>query len=288
MDRSRLPLNALRSFEAAARHLSFTRAAIELCVSQGAISHQVKALEDLLGAPLFRRLPRGLALTDEGQALIPVVADAFDRVGAMLDRFSEGRFQEVLTIGAVGTFATGWLLGRLPLFLQAHPEIDLRLMTNNNRVDLAGEGLDMAIRFGEGAWHGTHAERIMAAPMTPLCAPGVAVRLHDAADLAREARLRSYRADEWPRWFAAAGLPPPAMRGMVFDSSLAMAAAAVSGAGVALLPSAMFARELLAEQLVRPFSCEVDVGQYWLTRLQSRTDTPAMAAFRRWILAEAG
>ncbi|MES2057360.1 MAG: LysR family transcriptional regulator [Pseudomonadota bacterium] len=288
MDRSRLPLNALRSFEAAARHLSFTRAAIELCVSQGAISHQVKALEDLLGAPLFRRLPRGLALTDEGQALIPVVADAFDRVGAMLDRFSEGRFQEVLTIGAVGTFATGWLLGRLPLFLQAHPEIDLRLMTNNNRVDLAGEGLDLAIRFGEGAWHGTHAERIMAAPMTPLCAPGVAVRLHDAADLAREARLRSYRADEWPRWFAAAGLPPPAMRGMVFDSSLAMAAAAVSGAGVALLPSAMFARELLAEQLVRPFSCEVDVGQYWLTRLQSRTDTPAMAAFRRWILAEAG
>ncbi|MGH6615237.1 LysR family transcriptional regulator [Sphingomonas sp.] len=288
MDRSRLPLNALRSFEAAARHLSFTRAAIELCVSQGAISHQVKALEDLLGTPLFRRLPRGLALTDEGQALIPVVADSFDRVGAMLDRFSEGRFQEVLTIGAVGTFATGWLLGRLPDFLQAHPEIDLRLMTNNNRVDLAGEGLDMAIRFGEGAWHGTHAERIMAAPMTPLCAPGVAVRLSDAADLVREPRLRSYRADEWPRWFAAAGLPPPGMRGIVFDTSLAAAAAAVSGVGVALLPSAMFARELSAEQLVRPFACEVDVGQYWLTRLQSRADSPAMTAFRRWIVAAAG
>ncbi|QNQ10253.1 LysR family transcriptional regulator [Sphingomonas alpina] len=288
MDRSRLPLNALRSFEAAARHLSFTRAAIELCVSQGAISHQVKALEDLLGTPLFRRLPRGLALTDEGQALIPVVADSFDRVGAMLDRFSEGRFQEVLTIGAVGTFATGWLLGRLPDFLQAHPEIDLRLMTNNNRVDLAGEGLDMAIRFGEGAWHGTHAERIMAAPMTPLCAPGVATRLNDAADLVREPRLRSYRSDEWARWFAAAGLPPPGMRGIVFDTSLAAAAAAVSGVGVALLPSAMFARELSAEQLVRPFACEVDVGQYWLTRLQSRADGPAMTAFRCWIMGVAG
>src|SRR3954463_10868517 len=105
MDRAQLPLNALRAFEAAARHLNFTRAAIELCVSQGAVSHQVAALEERLGTPLFRRLPRGLALTDEGQALVPTVADAFDRIGATLDLYADGRLREVLNVGVVGTFA---------------------------------------------------------------------------------------------------------------------------------------------------------------------------------------
>jgi LysR family transcriptional regulator of beta-lactamase len=127
MDRAQLPLNALRAFEAAARHLNFTRAAIELCVSQGAVSHQVATLERRLGVPLFRRLPRGLALTDEGLALVPVVADAFDRVGATLDRFAGGRYREVLNLGVVGTFASGWLLERLPDFGRVHPEVDLRL-----------------------------------------------------------------------------------------------------------------------------------------------------------------
>jgi LysR family transcriptional regulator of beta-lactamase len=283
MDRAQLPLNALRAFEAAARHLSFTKAAIELCVGQGAISHQVKALEDRLGAPLFRRLPRGLALTDEGIALVPVVRDAFDRVGAVLDRFDGGRFREVLTIGVVGTFATGWLLPRLADFERAHPEIDLRLLTNNNRVDIAGEGLDLAIRFGDGAWHGTHAEPILDVAMTPLCAPALAQRLAEPIDLARMPLLRSYRADEWPRWFAAAGAPCPPIRGAVFDSSPTMAVAAAAGFGVALLPAALFATDLAAERLVRPFAQEVATGRYWLTRLHSRLDTPAMASFRCWI-----
>ena len=116
MDRAHLPLNALRAFEAAARHLNFTRAGLELCVSQGAVSHQVALLEERLGVPLFRRLPRGLALTDEGHALVPVVADAFDRIGVTLDRYADGRLREVLTLGVVGTFAAGWLLRRLERF----------------------------------------------------------------------------------------------------------------------------------------------------------------------------
>src|SRR4051812_8234000 len=183
MDRAHLPLNALRAFEAAARHLNFTRAAIELCVSQGAVSHQVALLEQRLGTPLFRRLPRGLALTDEGQALVPVLADAFDRVGATLDRYAGGRFREVLTVGVVGSFAGGRLLERLDDFARAEPQIDLRVLTNNNRVDLAGEGLDLAIRFGDGAWHGTHAAPILDAPLTALCAPAVAARLRAPGDL---------------------------------------------------------------------------------------------------------
>lgn len=287
MDRSRLPLNALRAFEAAARHLNFTRAAIELCVSQGAVSHQVAALEKRLGTPLFRRLPRGLARTDEGATLVPVVADAFDRVGATLDRFSDGRYRETLTVGVVGTFAAGWLMERLDAFYTAHPEIDLRLLTNNNRVDLAGEGLDLAIKFGDGAWHGMHAEPIMAAPFTPLCAPAIAVRLSSPASLSQEVLLRSYRADEWPRWFEAAGTPCPVLRGPVFDSSVASVAAATAGLGIVLVPSSMFARELSAERLTRPFAQEIDNGRYWLIRLQSRRDTRAMTAFRAWLIQAA-
>ncbi len=136
------PLNALRAFDAAARHLNFTRAAIELCVSQGAVSHQVAQLEQRLGTRLFHRLPRGLALTDEGHVLVPVLAEMFDRVGATLDQYGDGRVREPLKVGVVGTFATCWLLPRLDAFARAHPAIDLRLSTNNNRVDLAGEALD--------------------------------------------------------------------------------------------------------------------------------------------------
>jgi LysR family transcriptional regulator of beta-lactamase len=283
MDRSHLPLNALRAFEAAARHLNFTRAAIELRVSQGAVSHQVALLETRLGVRLFRRLPRGLVLTDEGNALVPVLAESFERIGATLERYADGRLREVLTVGVVGTFATGWLLGRLDDFAVAHPHIDLRVMTNNNRVDLAGEGLDLAIKFGDGAWHGTHAEPIMPAPLTPLCSPLVVARLGGVEALKRERLLRSYRADEWVRWFEAAGAVCPPLRGPVFDSSIAMVAAAMTSGGVALAPVAMFGRELAAERLVRPFDVEIAMGSYWLIRLMSRPDTSAMRVFRTWL-----
>jgi LysR family transcriptional regulator of beta-lactamase len=285
--RPHLPLNALRAFEASARHLSFTRAGLELFVSQAAISHQIKGLEARLGVALFRRLPRGLALTDEGAALVPVLSEAFERIGGTLERFADGRFREVLTLGVVGSFAIGWLLPRLGDFARFHPEVDLRLLTNNNRVDLAGEGLDFAIRFGAGAWHGCEATPLIETPLTPLCAPAVAARLEGPADLARETLLRSYRADEWPLWFATAGCPAPRIRGPVFDSSPVMAAAAAAGAGIALLPAQMFARELATETLIRPFEAELHAGGYWLTRLHSRAETAAMRAFREWIVAQA-
>lgn len=287
MDRAQLPLNALRAFEAAARHLNFTRAGVELCVSQGAVSHQVAQLERSLGMPLFRRLPRGLALTDEGQALVPVLADAFDRIGATLNRYASGTLREVLTVGVVGTFAVGWLFARRDEFAIAHPHIDLRILTNNNRVDLAGEGLDFAIRFGDGAWHGTDAQPIMEAPLAPLCAPAIAARLTDVRALSNETLLRSYRADEWARWFAVVGNPCPPLHGPVFDSSALMIAAAVAGMGVALAPPKMFGHELRTERLVQPFAAEVTTGQYWLTRLMSRGENPAMRDFREWLIATA-
>ena len=287
MDRPQLPLNALRAFEASARHLSFTRAAAELCVTQAAVSHQVKALETRLGATLFKRLARGLVLTDEGQALLPVLSDSFDRMARAMQRFHDGAVREILAIGVVGTFAVRWLLPRLAAFREAHPLIELRLQTHNNKVDLAAEGLDMAIRFGDGAWHGVRADAILTAPLTPLCTPYFAARLESPRDLASLPLLRSYRRDEWPAWFAAASTEPPSPSGPVFDSLSLMVHAAAQGAGVAIAPPIMFGRELHARQLVQPFPVTVDVGGYWLTSLRSKPLTPAMEAFRAWCLEPA-
>ncbi len=278
-------LNALRAFESAARHLSFTIAARELTVTQAAVSHQVKALEQRLGVTLFRRTSRGLVVTDEGLSLLPTLNDTFGRLNALISEFDGGRRREVLTVGVVGTFAIGWLLPRLATFEALHPFVRLRLLTNNNRVDIAGEGLDYAIRFGDGAWHGTAVDLIMAAPMTPLCAPHVARGLHVPADLRGVPLLRSYRLQDWLAWCAAVGLDDLPIRGPVFDSSTLMAQAAMLGYGVALVPPAMFERELAGGSLVRPFSIEIDSGSYWLSRLNTRHSTNAMTVFREWILA---
>lgn len=287
MLRSHLPLNALRAFEASARHLSFTRAAIELCVTQAAVSHQVKSLEAQLNVTLFKRLPRGLMLTSEGESLLPVLRDAFDRIALTLDQFEGGHYREVLTVGAVGTFAVGWLLPRLADFHSRYPLIDFRLSTHNNRVDVAAEGLDYAIRFGAGAWHGTDACPLLEAPLTVLCVPQIAEQLRSPADVLKHTLLRSYRADEWSLWFQAAGLPSDTRvpRSVVFDSSLAMMEAALQGAGVALAPALMFSRQLENDVIRQPFEVGITTGSYWLTRLQSRAETSAMVAFKGWLQA---
>lgn len=284
MVRPYLPLTALRAFEASARHLSFTRAAIELRVTQAAVSHQVKLLEQRLGVSLFRRLPRGLLITDEGLALLPTLSDSFDRIAGMLDNFDAGHVREVLEVGAVGTFAVGWLLPRLRDFRERHPFVDVRLSTNNNRVDLAAEGLDYAIRFGNGAWHDTDAEALFEAPLSALCIPEIAETLREPGDLVRQTLLRSYRSDEWPAWFEAAKVTAATIRGPVFDSSLTMVEAALQGEGVALAPPMMFSRQLAAGALQQPFGVTLSTGRYWLTRLKSRNPTSAMRVFRTWVV----
>jgi LysR family transcriptional regulator of beta-lactamase len=286
MIRPHLPLNALRAFEASARHLSFTRAAVELFVTPAAVSHQVKSLEAQLNVTLFKRLPRGLMLTSEGETLLPVLRESFDRIAETLERFEGGHYRDVLTVGAVGTFAVGWLLPRLADFQEKHPFIDLRLSTNNNRVDVAAEGLDYAIRFGAGAWHGIEALRLIEAPLSVLCVPELARQLNSPEDLLKQTLLRSYRTDEWPEWFLACGLPPNTAptRNIVFDSSLAMMEAALQGAGIALAPPLMFSRQLAAGAIEQPFAIGITTGSYWLTRLQSRPETAAMAAFKEWLL----
>ncbi|MGA0599733.1 transcriptional regulator GcvA [Caulobacter sp. KR2-114] len=281
-----LPLNALRAFEAAARHLSFTRAADELCVTQGAVSHQVRALEARLGVTLFRRMARGLALTDEAEALIPALSQAFGRIGDLLDEVQAGKAHQALTLGVVNTFAVGWLLPRLDAFRAAWPFIDLRLRTHNNKVDLLAERLDGAIQFGDGVWPGLEAQPLMHGALSPLCSPRLARGLGGPADLAQLPLLRSYRADEWPRWFRAAGIEPPPMKGPQFDSSIAMVAAAQQSAGVALAPPAMFAYDIRGGRLVQPFDISVQTGAYYLTRVAGRPASEALQAFTAWVLAQ--
>lgn len=290
MVRQFLPLNGLRAFEASARHLSFTRAAIELCVTQAAVSQQVKGLEKRLGVSLFQRLPRGLKITAEGEALLPTVTSSFDQMAITLDRIEAGQVRELLFLGVVGTFAVGWLLPRLREFQKRHPFIDVRVSTNNNRVDMAAEGLDFAIRFGQGSWHGTDAFRLFEAPLSPLCTPKLAETLKSPTDLADATLLRSYRSDEWATWFAAAGVTPVAQvnAGIVFDTSLGMMEAALQGLGVALAPPSMFSRHLASGAIVQPFPVTISLGSYWLTRLQSKPPTPAMQAFSDWMFTNIG
>ena len=281
-----LPLNALRAFQVSARHLSFTQAAAELHLTQAAVSQHVKNLERRLGVQLFRRVPRGLVLTDEGLALVPVMTESFERMAHALDGM-EGRGKaprQVLSVGVVGTFAVGWLLPRLRDFQALHPVVDLRLYSNNNRVDLAAEGLDCAIRFGDGHWHGIRAQALLSAPLSPVCAPAVAARLRQPSDLLREPLLRSYRDEEWPHWFQAAGLTTPRLEGSRFDSSLVLADAAAQGAAIALLPTRPFEREFVSGRLTRPFPLQVETGRYWLTTLASRRTSAALDAFSAWLI----
>jgi LysR family transcriptional regulator, regulator of gene expression of beta-lactamase len=218
--------------------------------------------------------------------LLPDLSQSFDRIADLLEHFAGGRVREVLNLGVVGTFAVGWLMPRLHAFHAAHPYVDLRLSTNNNRVDIAAEGLDYAIRFGDGAWHGIESEKLLAAPFAPLCTPEIASRLAEPCDLKRETLLRSYRSDEWPLWFTAAGVDAPAIKGPVFDSSWTMIEAALMGLGVALAPPLMFQRHLVEGTIAQPFPIGVETGSYWLTSLKSKQPTPAMRAFRDWITTQ--
>lgn len=284
MPLARYSLNNLHAFAAASRHLNFTRAADELCVTQAAVSHQIKALEQQVGTPLFLRTARGLQLSDEGARIAPLLQAAFEQVERALALLDHPMPPERLTVAVVGTYAHGHLLGRLPDFQRRFPRIELRLQTHNNKVDLAAETLDAAIRFGDGAWRSEDALPLQAAPLAPLCTPRLAETLRRPDDLRGPVLLRSYRTDDWAAWSRAAGCAPLAARGPQFDSSVLMVQAAMAGSGVALAPAGMFGREIAEGRLVQPFNVTVDVGRYWLTRSLRREPSAALLAFRGWLL----
>ena len=244
------PLNALRAFESAARHLSFTRAADELHVTQAAISHQVKGLEERLGVKLFRRLPRRLLLTDEGQALLPDLHDAFNRLALAVERISARSATGTLTVSSMTTILMTWLVPRLPRFQEAHPEIDVRLMTTQRLVDFTREDIDVAIRFGTGKWPGVKSERMFGEVLTPLCGKRFIEEIKSPADLRDLPLIRSTEEDEWPIWFAAAGVAAAEVtRGPIFDSTKIAVEAAKDGLGIVMGPPTLFAEDRKSTRL---------------------------------------
>ncbi|WP_120510354.1 LysR family transcriptional regulator [Photobacterium salinisoli] len=290
MNITHLPLNAMRAFLVSAKHLNFTKAAVELCVTQAAVSQQVKMLEAQLGVSLFIRQSRGLNLTEEGSILLPVVKGAFENLSEAMDMLMQGIHREVVSVGVVGTFAVNWLLPRLADFQVRYPLIDLRISTHNNKADPVAEGLDYLIRFGKGSWHATEATELFPAPLTVLCPPGIGLALSSPRDVLNYTLLRSYQPDEWSLWLneAKVAVPKAKLSAIVFDSSIAMVEAAMQGYGVALAPSVMFERLLTEEKLVQPFDIYLHKGSYWLTKLHAQKESQAQINFKQWLLAQAG
>jgi LysR family glycine cleavage system transcriptional activator len=286
------PLAALRAFEAAARHLSFTRAAGELHVTQTAISHQIRALEDLLGVKLFRRLPRGLVLTEEAQRYLPAVRDAFDRIDAATAELIAARGGGPVTASVVPSFAARWLVPRLGRFRAAHPEIDLRISASLHLVDFAREDVDLGIRMGRGHYPGLRVDRLFGESLTPVCAPTL---LEGSAPLRRPEDLRHHvllHEDDytgWQLWLELAGVEGvDARRGPIFTDAAMVVQAAAEGQGVALGRMALAAWDLAAGRLIRPFDVSMphDIA-YYLVCPEASAERPRVAAVRAWLLAEA-
>jgi LysR family transcriptional regulator, glycine cleavage system transcriptional activator len=286
------PLSALRTFEAAARHLSFTRAADELHVTQAAVSHQIKALEEHLGALLFRRLNRRLLLTEEGQLLMPSVRRAFDELAAGVGRVRERCCGGTFTISTTPSIAANWLAARLGRFQALRPEFEIRLMATPRLIDFAREGVDCGIRYGFGDWPGLRAERLFSATLTPVCSPRLLEGpepLKAPADLARHTLLHALDdMDDWRLWLRAAGAPNvDPQRGPKFETLPLALEAAVSGTGVAISRGPLAAGHLASGRLVRPFDFVLPSEcAYYFVVPEVSADQPKIRAFRDWLLAE--
>ncbi|HVM82805.1 MAG TPA: transcriptional regulator GcvA [Candidatus Binatia bacterium] len=286
------PLTAIRAFEAAARHQSFTRAAAELGMTQAAVSYQVKLLEDRVGKPLFHRLTRRVELSDAGRRLAPAIAEAFETLHAAFAEMRE-RDDSVLAISAVHTFATNWLVPRLGGFQKSHPEIAVRIELSGRAVDFTREEFDIGLRGGRGVWPGLRSHQLIPITFTALCAPDFIERhgpFREPADLLRAPRLDAH--DEWWRlWCQTAGIvqpPPPAPSNVSLDVQSLLGTAAIAGQGVAILMPAFFKADIAAGRLVQPFDLVATDGtSYWLVYPEARQGARKIRAFRDWILDEA-
>jgi LysR family glycine cleavage system transcriptional activator len=291
---ARLPsLNGLRAFEAAARHLSFTRAASELNVTQTAISHQIRRLEQELGVRLFVRQNRALELTAEARDYLPGIRAAFNDLRLATDRLLRRGNDNVLTVSTLASFAAKWLLPRLSNFQDSHPGIDVRITTSTGLVDFGDGNVDAAIRYGRGHWPGVRADWLMADEVFPVCSPAL---LSGQRPLRRPEDLRDHvllhtsntGSDDWRQWLTAAGLPSDisTQRGLTFDLIFMTVQAAIDGVGVAMGRTTYVKDDIAKGRLVVPFTIALpaDAG-FYLVSPDGKADPPALAAFRAWLSA---
>jgi LysR family glycine cleavage system transcriptional activator len=292
------PLNALKAFEAAARHESFTRAAKELCVTQGAVSHQVKALERELGLKLFNREHQRLAITEAGRAYLAIVRDAFDRISAGTQRLLQRQSGGVLSVSVSPNFAAKWLVPRLGRFADTHPEIDLRVSAQPHHVDFAREDIDLAVRHGDGSATGLHAIRLCTEELFPVCSPKLLNDrnpLRGPFDLGRQTLIHVAESPGWAswhgwrQWLDFAGISGvDSSRGLVLDQASMAIDAAVDGQGVALSRSALVTWDLLGGRLVQPFDIAMPAPfGYFIVCPSATAKLPKIVAFSEWLLAEA-
>jgi LysR family glycine cleavage system transcriptional activator len=291
------PLNALRAFEAAARHLNFSRAADELSVTPGAVSQQIQNLEDYVGAALFKRTPKGLLLTDAAQTALPALREAFDRLAEAASLLTAAVDGRRLTLTAPPSFATKWLVPRLGAFEQAHPQVDVWLSAAIELVDLAAGEVDVAIRYGAGRYPGLEVKRLFAEAVIPVASPEhlAAQPLNSPSDLANHILLHDGSPDfddscpDWSMWLAARGLKNiDGMRGPRFNQSSLVIEAAVNGRGVALAKRTLAQADLEAGRLVAPLQIATAVDfAYYLVHPKAKGRLPQVKAFVSWIEAEA-
>lgn len=282
-------LNALQMFEAAARHLSFTLAARELNVTQTAVSHQIRRLEEQLGVALFVRRNRRLALTREAEEYVPAIRSAFEDMRQATGRLRRFRPDNVLTVSTTMSLAAKWLVPRLGGFQEANPGIEVRISTSMRLVDFRAEAIDVAIRFGHGDWPGLRVDWLMAEDIFPVCSPALLPGLRAPADLARHTLLHvDTRRDEWQLWLTAAGAPEAltARPSLSFDQRLMAVQAAMDGLGVALGYQRMVEADLAAGRLVAPFMgvqfSERPAG-YYIVAPKETAEMPKIARFRNWL-----
>ncbi|HEX5320292.1 MAG TPA: transcriptional regulator GcvA [Stellaceae bacterium] len=289
------PLSALRAFESAARHRSFSKAAEELSVTPAAISHQIAALEADLGVPLFRRMNRAVELTPSAKELLPGLTEAFDGIRAAVRRLRAHTDTGTLTVTASPSFAGKWLVVRLHRFQALHPEIDVRISASDNLVDLAAGDFDMGIRYGTGRYPGLVVEKLMQNEVFPACSPeliksGPPLRTPD--DL-RHHRLIDVQAGDplmptWAMWLRAAGVADIPGPSLTFSGSHLALDAAIAGHGVVLAYSTIAAADLAAGRLVRLFTLSLsDQFAYYIATAPGALDRPKVKAFRDWLRDEA-
>jgi LysR family glycine cleavage system transcriptional activator len=291
----RLPsLNALKAFEAAARHESFTRAAQELFVTQGAVSHQVKALEAELGFKLFNRERQRLVITAAGREYLHVVRDAFDRIALGTARLTQRQASGALTVSTSPDFAAKWLVHRLGRFAEMHPGIDLRVSATMHHVDFAREDVDMAVRHGvgEASWQGLHGERLATETLFAVCSPALLRRRSGNPVPADVLDLPLLHLDDhtgWRRWLDAAGVKAPkALQGIVLNRASMVIDAAIDGQGIGLARSTLAAWDLVHKRLIAPFGVSLPLSTaYWIVAPQATAELPKIAIFRNWLLSEA-
>jgi LysR family transcriptional regulator, glycine cleavage system transcriptional activator len=285
------PLNNLKAFEAAARHESFTRAAEELCVTQGAVSQQVKALEEGLGIKLFNRERQRLAITEAGRDYLTIVRDALDRIAVGTERLLQRQSAGVLTVSTSPDFAAKWLVHRLGHFAEQRTGIDLRVSAAMHHVDFAREDVDMAVRHGDGNWPGLDAVQLSSEQLFVICSPKLLSgrRLGKPADILKFPLIHLDSRADWTKWLRTAGMSDDNVKhGPVLNRASMVIDAAINGQGIALARTTLAAWDLLNGRLARPFSEALRLSKtYWIVCPKVTSSVPKIATFRDWLLAEA-